>query len=47
VGGGLLTAMAGVDTEYFGYILAGIVAVIGTVAALRWRSRRADRGATR
>ncbi|WP_161632128.1 HoxN/HupN/NixA family nickel/cobalt transporter [Nakamurella lactea] len=47
VGGGLLTAMAGVDTEYFGYILAGIFAVIGTVAALRWRSRRADRGATR
>lgn len=35
--GGVLTAMAEVDTAYFGYALAALFAVIGLVAVLRWR----------
>lgn len=38
---GLLRSIAGMDTQYFGYILAGTFAVIGIVAAIRWNGRRA------
>ncbi|RIJ67040.1 nickel transporter [Nakamurella silvestris] len=37
---GPLQAVARIDTEYFGYVLVAVFAVIGAVAALRWRGRR-------
>lgn len=36
---GPLNALVSIDTGYFGYILAGLFAVIGMVAAVRWWMR--------
>lgn len=40
----VLTSIAGLDTQYFGYLLAGLFAVIGLFSVLRWRARRRPQG---
>lgn len=46
VSSAVLTAVASIDTEYAGYLLAGFFAVVGIAAAIMWRRVKDSAGAS-